>query len=1048
MRKSSLSPRLHRHPSFLKTSSLSVGWSFLLVALCQAQFVFINELHYDNSGSDVGEFIEIFAPAGTVLADYELALYNGANRQVYRTFPLHGIVADAGAGFGVRSFEISGIQNGAPDGIALYSRADGGVLEFISYEGSFTALGGVAADLVSDELPVFENSSVAAGFSIQREGSGREAGDFTWARPAAASPGLINQRQTVTGSLDPFINVRLNPTTLSESAGDLALTLNIQVLPAPTKPITLNLTSSHPARISVPATVVIPTGGQAIIPLSPIDNDTVDDTPSITLSLTDPSGTLTTVNTNLILLDDDRAMAPFNGTLRVATYNILNGVGAPGTASYEAIRANIARVNPDVIGFQETSAVGDFRNLRSLLLDLGFLVDRQFLATEGDNFEHAAAENGQFTSDQFVVLASRFPIKRTVQIGRGVAGRRELTRYPLYVEIDLPDLERDPVFVVVHLKAGRRQSDQFRKAVEAFRVVQFLQEQGLDGRIDPLVLLGDFNENREGSTFHTSSFQIPPRFTDDSFLPATYRLGADLENDVPALRYRTFPDRAFQSAGFRVLNAFHANGSDNGTFIDPEQDSPLDYILVSTAIRANGTARPEVLNSVLDHAFDGLPKQGTALTPNTDARASDHRLVFADIPLTPQEKVTIKLEEASILEVERSSIAGHINVASVLETDLSGTLTLSADTLGSLTQTSWRIPAGTLTSSTFQLNAIDDNRTAPDVNATLTARTDDRIVGLTTVEIRNDEPTGRVIISEYREPPSGMTGRALELFHPGDTSLDLASTPLLLYRYAAGSHERILESKIDVGRWKPGTVIVIGDNATRTYLLDTGFLPANALSFPRGNAGTAFTHTTGDLLFVLDNMGFNGDDALEVQLGWERADVFGRPGEDPGIAWAGKDVSTLDSHLTLLPFASFGSAGFDDPSGRFFASANTTPLLGFGLPPLVVPDYMNWLLEQNVPLSQRGLLDDVDGDRLENLLEFALIQDPLTSEAHPIRLIDSSIEFMTRPSDHLAFEAEVSSDLQEWWRLDDGRTDLDDGRVRWSVPEGQANYVRVRVRLR
>ena len=303
MRKNSLPPRPHRHQSFLKTSSLSSLWCLLALALCQAQLVFINELHYDNSGSDVGEFIEIFAPAGTDLAAYEIALYNGANNQVYRTVPLNGVVSDTGTGFGVASFEIAGIQNGAPDGIALYSKGQGEVIEFLSYEGSFTASGGVAVGLTSDELPVFESSSVAAGFSLQKEGSGRESSDFTWAGPALASPGAVNERQTITGSLDPFINVRVNPTTLSESAGDDAITVTIQILPAPTEATTLNLTSSQPDRLPVPAVLTVPSSGQAEIPITPTDNDTEDATPGITLTLTDPTGSLATVSADLTLLD-------------------------------------------------------------------------------------------------------------------------------------------------------------------------------------------------------------------------------------------------------------------------------------------------------------------------------------------------------------------------------------------------------------------------------------------------------------------------------------------------------------------------------------------------------------------------------------------------------------------------------------------------------------------------------------------------------------------------------------------------------------------------
>ena len=43
--------------------------------------VFINEIHYDNTGTDAGEFIEIAGPAGTNLSDYSIVLYNGTGRR-------------------------------------------------------------------------------------------------------------------------------------------------------------------------------------------------------------------------------------------------------------------------------------------------------------------------------------------------------------------------------------------------------------------------------------------------------------------------------------------------------------------------------------------------------------------------------------------------------------------------------------------------------------------------------------------------------------------------------------------------------------------------------------------------------------------------------------------------------------------------------------------------------------------------------------------------------------------------------------------------------
>ncbi|MGI9240203.1 MAG: endonuclease, partial [Verrucomicrobiales bacterium] len=41
----------------------------------QAQAVFINELHYDNSGADTNEGLEIAGPAGTDLSAYRLVFY-------------------------------------------------------------------------------------------------------------------------------------------------------------------------------------------------------------------------------------------------------------------------------------------------------------------------------------------------------------------------------------------------------------------------------------------------------------------------------------------------------------------------------------------------------------------------------------------------------------------------------------------------------------------------------------------------------------------------------------------------------------------------------------------------------------------------------------------------------------------------------------------------------------------------------------------------------------------------------------------------------------
>ena len=54
--------------------------------------VWINEIHYDNAGTDVGEFIEIAGTAGFDLAGYSLVVYNGSNGGTYGTTLLSGVI--------------------------------------------------------------------------------------------------------------------------------------------------------------------------------------------------------------------------------------------------------------------------------------------------------------------------------------------------------------------------------------------------------------------------------------------------------------------------------------------------------------------------------------------------------------------------------------------------------------------------------------------------------------------------------------------------------------------------------------------------------------------------------------------------------------------------------------------------------------------------------------------------------------------------------------------------------------------------------------------
>ncbi|MBV6443676.1 MAG: hypothetical protein EPGJADBJ_05459 [Saprospiraceae bacterium] len=160
--------------------------------------IFINEIHYDNAGTDAGEFIEIAGTAGLDLSQYQLVLYNGNGGVTYNEMTLSGTIDDEGNGFGAVSFPypVNGIQNGAPDGMALV-KLPNTVIQFLSYEGPFVATNGPAAGMTSVDIGVAEEPAPAIGQSLQLTGSGQEYSDFTWIGPSAESPGTLNAGQSI-----------------------------------------------------------------------------------------------------------------------------------------------------------------------------------------------------------------------------------------------------------------------------------------------------------------------------------------------------------------------------------------------------------------------------------------------------------------------------------------------------------------------------------------------------------------------------------------------------------------------------------------------------------------------------------------------------------------------------------------------------------------------------------------------------------------------------------------------------------------------------------
>ncbi len=229
----------------------TTGWPFPARTRVAAQAapppVRIAEIHYDNTGTDSGEAIEISAPVGTDLTGWSIVLYNGADSAAYGTRTLSGAVpATCGTrGVMVVTYASNGIQNGSPDGVALVS--PGGLVEFLSYEGTFTAAGGAATGVTSTDIGVTEAGTEPLGLSLQRNGTG------TWNAPAANTFGSCNDQDPPPPNEVASVVVAPDSATIVEGGTRRFTATAYDAATQPIAGVAFTWTSSNPSIVSVDA---------------------------------------------------------------------------------------------------------------------------------------------------------------------------------------------------------------------------------------------------------------------------------------------------------------------------------------------------------------------------------------------------------------------------------------------------------------------------------------------------------------------------------------------------------------------------------------------------------------------------------------------------------------------------------------------------------------------------------------------------------------------------------------------------------------------------
>jgi len=127
----------------------------------------INEFHYANTSTTKTGFVEVVAPKDfTELNTATLSLYNSEGK-VYKSYTLDKFKFLPDAIYGNSKYYYLDIPEGLVEGNGGFSLSSGGhVIQFLSYGGTITAVGGPAINLTSEDIEVTETEKDGAYNSI------------------------------------------------------------------------------------------------------------------------------------------------------------------------------------------------------------------------------------------------------------------------------------------------------------------------------------------------------------------------------------------------------------------------------------------------------------------------------------------------------------------------------------------------------------------------------------------------------------------------------------------------------------------------------------------------------------------------------------------------------------------------------------------------------------------------------------------------------------------------------------------------------------------
>lgn len=555
--------------------------------------VFVNEIHYDNTGTDAGEFVEIANTTGSDLTGWSLVLYNGGTGASYDTDPLSGT-----GELVTVTYPVNGIQNGFPDGLALVDPA-GAVVQFLSYEGPMTATAGPANGMTSTDIGVSEAGTEPVGQSLQLTGTGSTYGDFTWAGPEDDSPGAVNTGQTFGGGGEPSALAATDPADVTATQGQAISPINLQASGG-TVPYTWDV-SGLPAGLTE--------AREGVIEGTPtqvgVFNVTVTVTDSATPAASDTEQFTITVNApaqySIAEIQGTGSSSPKSGQtvttegIVTAVYDTggLNGFviqtegSTPGPAShglfvytFNGARAGLVAPDDEV---QVTGRVSEFRGLTQITAATDSAITKVGTGTitaaalgwpETDTGRESLESMLLMPTGDFTVT-DNYSLNRYAEIG--LAAADEPLRQP--TDVGMPGSPEAAAEIT--------RNDALAVTLDDGASIDFLPLGGGDNQDIPLPWLTDDRTIRIGdpATF-TEPVVLSYGFGKWRFQPVEQLIAGDPAGVTPATFGETRPAApepvggGVQVASFNVLNYFSTTGKEwvadgNGTcsfYVDRDGD--------------------------------------------------------------------------------------------------------------------------------------------------------------------------------------------------------------------------------------------------------------------------------------------------------------------------------------------------------------------------------------------------------------------------------------------------------------------------------------------